>query len=76
MPMRGRKTREEMESFYEEFFDKAEEILTDEGIIIMYTNEIGFVKKHLRLNQDYRLIQETCIQTKGDFYLLIMTLKR
>lgn len=76
MPMRGKKTREEMESFYEEFFDKAKEILTDEGIIIMYTNEIGFVKKHLRLNQDYRLIQETCIQTKGDFYLLIMTLKR
>ena len=42
----------------------------------MYTYEIGFVKKHMRLNQDYRLIQETCIQTKGDFYLLIMTLKR
>ena len=56
--------------------NKAKEILTNEGIIIMYTNEIGFVKKHLRLNQDYRLIQETCIQAKGDFYLLIMTLKR
>lgn len=76
MPMRGKKTREEMESFYDEFFDKAGQIMTDDGIIIMYTNEIGFVKKHLRLRQDYRLLQETCIQTKGEFYLLILTLKR
>ncbi len=76
MPMRGKKTREEMESFYDDFFDKAGQIMTDDGIIIMYTNEIGFVKKHLRLKQDYRLLQETCIQTKGEFYLLILTLKR
>lgn len=76
MPVRGKKTKEEMDVFYGQFFDKAKEILAADGIVIMYTNEVGLVKKHLRLSKEYKLLQETCIQTKGDFYLFILTLKR
>lgn len=75
MPLRGKKTKQEMDHFYEEFFDKAKTILTKDGVVVMYTNEIGFVKKQLRLHKEFELVQETCMQPKNDFYLLIMKYK-
>lgn len=75
MPMRGKKTREEMDALYEAFFNKVLEITHKESRIIMYTNEIGFVKKQLRLQQQFALVQETCIQEKTGFYLLVIEVK-
>lgn len=75
MPIRGKKTKQEMDTFYGEFFEKAKEILTKDAVIVMYTNEIGFVKKQLRLNKEFSMLQETCIQPKNDFYLLIIGYK-
>ena len=75
MPIRGKKTKQEMDTFYGEFFEKAEEILTNDAVVIMYTNEIGFVKKQLRLHKEFSLQQETCLQPKNDFYLLILKYK-
>lgn len=76
MPVRGRKTKDEMDQFYADFFQKVPELLTDEAVIIMYTNEIGFVKKQLRIHKEFRLMQEYCMQKKNDFYLLIIGAKR
>lgn len=75
MPVRGKKTKQEMDVFYGEFFEKAKEILTKDAVVIMYTNELGFVKKQLRLHKEFSMLQETCIQPKNDFYLLIMGYK-
>lgn len=75
MPLRGTKTKQEMDAFYGAFFEKAKTHLTKDGVIIMYTNEIGFVKKQLRLQKKFTLLQETCLQPKNDFYLLIMGYK-
>ena len=75
MPIRGKKTKQEMDTFYGEFFEKAKEILTNDAVVVMYTNEIGFVKKQLRLHKDFSLQQETCLQPKNDFYLLILKYK-
>lgn len=75
MPIRGKKTKQEMDTFYGEFFEKAKDILADEAVVIMYTNEIGFVKKQLRLQKEFHLQQETCLQPKNDFYLLILKYK-
>ena len=75
MPMRGKKTKEEMDAFYAEFFRKSKEVLTSDGIIIMYTNETGFVKKQLRLQSSYRLLQEFTIRKKDDFRLYIIGIK-
>lgn len=75
MPMRGKRTREEMDAFYGYFFRKVPEISQKEAIIVMYTNEIGFVKKQLRLHPQFQLLQETCIQNKTGFYLLIIKVK-
>lgn len=76
MPMRGNKTKEEMDLLYRRFFQKAKEVLTEQGMIIMYTNETGLVKKQLRINKQFKLIQETCMQKKNDFYLLIIGIMR
>ena len=75
MPLRGKKTKQEMDEFYYRFFRKAKEILKKEAVLILYTNEIGFVKKQLRLNKEYRLLQEYCLQPKNEFYLLIIGYK-
>lgn len=75
MPVRGTKTKQEMDAFYGAFFEKAKTHLTKDGVIIMYTNEIGFVKKQLRLHKEFSLLQETCLQPKNDFNLLIMGYK-
>lgn len=75
MPVRGKKTKQEMDSFYGEFFEKAKTILTKDAVVVMYTNEIGFVKKQLRLHKEFELAQETCMQPKTEFYLLIMKYK-
>ena len=75
MPVRGTKTKQEMDVFYGAFFEKAKTHLIKNGVVIMYTNEIGFVKKQLRLHPEFSLLQETCLQPKTDFYLLIMGYK-
>lgn len=72
MPVKGKKTKEEMDAFYGAFFEKAASFLNDDGKIIMYTNEAGFVKKQLRLQNNYRLVQEFCIRKKEQFFLYII----
>ncbi len=75
MPLRGKKTKQEMDEFYRSFFEKAKELLAKQAILVIYTNELGFVKKQLRLQKEYSLLQETCLQAKNDFYLLILGYK-
>lgn len=75
MPVRGKKSKDEMDSFYREFFEKSAEILKCDGIVVMYSNEEGFVKKQLRLRGDYRLLQEHCIREKDHFYLFVIQYK-
>ena len=64
-----------MDAFYENFFKKSKSILAPKGKIIMYSNENGFVKKQLRLQSEFRLVQEFSIRKKDNFYLFIIELK-
>lgn len=75
MPLRGKKTKEETDRFYADFFAKLPEILAKDAVIILYTNEIGFVKKQLRIHRNFCLLQEYCMQKKNEFYLLIIGTK-
>lgn len=75
MPVRGKKTKEETERLYASFFGRIPQLLAREAVIVMYTNEIGFVKKQLRLHREFSLLQETCMQRKSGFYLLIIGIK-
>lgn len=76
MPTRGKRTKEEMDSFYAAFFEKSRELLCPGAVIVMYSNEEGFVKKNLRLSADYRLLQEHCIREKERFYLFVIQYKK
>lgn len=75
MPVRGRKSREEMDGFYGAFFRKSKEVLASDAVIVMYSNEEGFVKKQLRLQSEYRLMQEYCVREKDHFYLFVIRYK-
>lgn len=75
MPVRGKKSREEQDRFYDRFFDKAAELLKAGGVLVMYSDEIGFVKKYLRLRSDFYLRKEYCIREKEGYYLFIIGFK-
>ena len=75
MPDRGKKTREEQDRFYGQFFEKAAELLKAGGVMVMYSDENGFVKKHLRLRSDFYLRKEYCIREKEGYYLFIIGFK-
>jgi hypothetical protein len=75
MPLRGKRTREELDVFYAEFFRKSKEHLTPGAILILYSNEEGFIKKQLRVQKEYRLLQESCIRKKEEFSLYIIGYK-
>ena len=75
MPVKGKKAKEDMDAFYARFFEKSKSLLAEDGIIIMYSNEVGFVKKQLRLQPCYRLIQEYTIRKKDSYCLFIIGMK-
>lgn len=72
MPIRGKRSKEEQDKFYEGFFRKSEELLAPGGIMILYSNETGFIKKQLRLHPGLRLRQEYVIRERDQFYLYII----
>jgi len=75
MPVKGKKAKEDMDAFYARFFEKSKSLLAEDGIIIMYSNEVGFVKKQLRLHPCYRLIQEYTVRKKDSYCLFIIGMK-
>ena len=76
MPVRGKMTRGELDELYQRFFEKALTILAKEAVIVLYTGEVGFVKKQLRLHREFSLLEEYCMQSKTGFYLLIIGVKQ
>lgn len=72
MPDRGQKSREEHDLFYGRFFKKASEVLTENGRMVLYSNEKNFIKKQLRLNRDFTLLQEYSMDEKGNYFLFII----
>lgn len=75
MPVRVSNFKEEQEQLYARFFEKSSQLLKRDGMIIMYSNESGFVKKQLRLRSDFALKDEYCIRQKSGYYLFIIRFK-
>jgi 23S rRNA G2445 N2-methylase RlmL len=76
MPVRGKRTREELDRLYADFFEKALTLLEREAVLVLYTGEAGFVKKQIRLHRELSLLQEHCMQKKNGFYLFIIGVKQ
>ena len=72
MPIRGKRTKEEQDLFYRGFFDKSEELLTPGGILLLYSDENGFVKKQIRLHPAFKLYQEFLVREKEQFYMYVI----
>ncbi|MGN0343085.1 MAG: methyltransferase [Roseburia sp.] len=75
MPVRGKKSKEQQDRFYSDFFDRAGQFLKPGGVLVMYTNEMGFVKKQLRLHREYSMSHEYLIRKKDEFYLYVIKYK-
>ena len=75
MPARGKKSKEEQDRLYSRFFEKAAEILKPGAVVVMYSNEMGFIKKQLRLNRDFVMKKEFCIRAKEGYCLFIIGYK-
>lgn len=74
MPVRGKRTKEEQDDFYGRFFEKAQTLLAPGGIMLLYSNETGFIKKQLRLRPKWKLLEEYPIRPRDSFYLFILRL--
>lgn len=68
----GSTTELDLDTLYKKFFKKAEEVLTDSGIIIMYSGEKNLVKKYLRLHKNLKLLREFLMDERHDTYVFII----
>ena len=75
LPVRGKRSKEEQDLFYQRFFEKSLEHLSGDGHMILYCNEEAFVKKQLRLHPVFRLEKEFPVGRKGEFALYIIGLR-
>lgn len=76
LPLRGKRSKEEQDMFYQKFFDKSKELLAEDGIMVLYSNENGFIKKQLRLHPCFQLYQEYVMLEKDGFMLYIIGRRR
>lgn len=58
MPVRGKKSKEEWDEFYRRFFQKAGGLLKADGIMVLYSDQDGLIKKQIRLQKEWKLINE------------------
>lgn len=58
LPVRGKQSREEWDEFYRKFFQKAGELLKSDGIMVLYSDQDGLIKKQIRLQKKWKLINE------------------
>lgn len=68
----GNLGKEELDRIYRRFFEKSAGLLSDKGRIILYSKEMGLVKKYLRLKNNFRLLKEFCIAEKSGAYLFVL----
>lgn len=72
MPVRGKKAKEEQEAFYQKFFKQAGQLVKSDGILVLYSNEKGYIRKQIRLQESFKLLQEYPMDQKDNFSLFII----
>ena len=73
MPTRGgRKTEEEMVGLYKAFFNKSDEVLKQDGIIVMYTRDRHIVVGEVPYRPEFKILEEHTISKKEEAYVFII----
>ncbi len=69
-PVKG-KTRDAhtIDCLYGQFLDHAGSLLGQSGVILLYSHDRGYVKKHLRQRPQWQLLQEWCVSEKEEAFL-------
>lgn len=67
----ARKSEEEIYQIYDKFFDQARSVLTEEGTIIMYSHNRGFVERLTR-EKGYKIIRKIEVLKKEDTWLFVI----
>lgn len=73
MPTRGKRTKEEQELFYQRFFEKGKEVLRPGGIMVLHSDEKGYIRKQLRLQEGWKLLDEYDLGEKSGFGVYIIS---
>lgn len=64
--------REEKDNFYRRFFEKSSSLLRNNGLIICVSNEMGILKKQVRLHREFEVISEIVYDSKEGIYVFII----
>ena len=71
----GEESQRKRRTLLQQIFEKSAGLLKADGILVLYSNEQGFIRKQLRIRSDYRLLAEQCIREKDQFYLFVIQYK-
>lgn len=70
-PVQGKSLNaHDLDCLYRKFLERAEVLLKPDGMILLYTHDRGYAKKHLRISDAWKLEKEWCISEKEGAYLL------
>ena len=73
MPARGNvRNKEEIDDIYRKFFPKADELLQNKGIILLYSNERELLKKNLQAHANFQMLEEFIIDERNKTYLFVI----
>lgn len=72
MPQKGALSFDDLDVLYQKLFERAGEWLNPNGLLMIYSNEIGLVKKQIRLREKFKLEQEFCISEKQKQYFYVV----
>lgn len=65
-------SRPDADRFYTDFFEKSKELLKEDGIIIIYSDEKNIIKKNIRLSEEYKLIREYVFNEREGYSVFVI----
>lgn len=76
MPTMTRKvSKNEVSACYGNLFSKGRSLLKEGGIMIVYGNEHGTMKRLLRMNKEFELLRDVEVDAKYEFHLYVIGYK-
>lgn len=73
MPSKSREqSSHDIDMLYGKFFDKAQEVLAEEAILVLYVHDRAFVKNHVRRHKNMQILEEFLINAKEGTFVFVI----